>query len=315
MDAVDAVDAGGPVDADLAAAVERIPFLVGRVVRAGRLGGLTNRNWLVACGADRYVVRLAGAGTAAYIDRRAEEGCARSASAAGVNVPVEFFDAADGLMVTRYVDGARTMSADAFAADPGAVVRAGRAFRQLHDTAEPFPVEFRLFAMIDEYRDLLARRGASLPDGYDEAQRQAGEARAALEQRPAALVPSHCDPLCENFLDDGSRMWLIDYEYAGSNDPMWDLADLAVEGSFSPAMAETLLRAYVGGEPTDAQRGRMVLYQALCDLLWTLWGVIQHVNGNPAEDFWAYAVGRFERCRALMASPEFAHHIAAVRAG
>ncbi len=314
-DAGDAEDAGDAVDADLAAAVERIPFLVGRVVRAARLGGLTNRNWLVACGADRYVVRLAGAGTAAYIDRRAEEGCARSASAARVNVPVEFFDAADGLMVTRYVDGARTMSAAAFAADPGAVARAGRAFRRLHDTAEPFPVEFRLFAMIDEYRDLLAARGAALPDGYDEAQRQAGEARVALGERPAALVPSHCDPLCENFLDDGSRMWLIDYEYAGNNDPMWDLADLAVEGSFSAEMCEALLAAYVGGRPTEAQRGRMVLYQALCDLLWTLWGVIQHVDGNPAEDFWAYAVGRFERCRALMASPEFAHHIAAVRAG
>lgn len=303
------------VDPDLAAALERIPFLAGRVSQAERLGGLTNRNWLVAGGGERHVVRLAGAGTAAYIDRRAEEGCARSAAAAGVNVAVEFFDATDGLMVTRYVDGARTMSAAAFADDPGAVERAGRAFRRLHDTAAAFPVDFRLFAMIDEYRALLAARGAPLPGGYDEAQRRAGEARAALERRPAALVPSHCDPLCENFLDDGARMWLIDYEYAGNNDPMWDLADLAVEGSFTPAMADALLAAYVGGRPTDAQRGRMVLYQALCDLLWTLWGVIQHVDGNPAEDFWAYAVGRFERCRDLMASPAFAAHVAAVRAG
>ncbi len=53
------------------------------------------------------------------------------------------------------------------------------------------------------------------------------------------------------------------------------------------------------------QRGRMVAYKAMCDLLWTLWGVIQHVNGNPVDDFWAYAVGRFERCKALMSTPEF----------
>ena len=53
----------------------------------------------------------------------------------------------------------------------------------------------------------------------------------------------------------------------------------------------------------------------MCDLLWTLWGLIQHANGNPADDFWAYATNRFERCRRLMASAEFAGHLAAVRAG
>ena len=59
----------------------------------------------------------------------------------------------------------------------------------------------------------------------------------------------------------------------------------------------------------------MVAYKAMCDLLWTLWGLIQHANGNPADDFWAYATNRFARCRRLMASAEFAGHLAAVRAG
>jgi thiamine kinase-like enzyme len=74
-----------------------------------------------------------------------------------------------------------------------------------------------------------------------------------------------------------------------------------------------LLRAYFGGEAPAAQIGRMIAHKALCDVLWTLWGVLQHVNGNPVEDFWAYAVGRFERCRTLMASPEFGDHLAAIR--
>jgi thiamine kinase-like enzyme len=59
----------------------------------------------------------------------------------------------------------------------------------------------------------------------------------------------------------------------------------------------------------------MVVYKAMCDLLWTLWGLIQHAQGNPAEDFWAYSIERFERCKALMASPEFQERLAAVRAG
>jgi thiamine kinase-like enzyme len=127
------------------------------------------------------------------------------------------------------------------------------------------------------------------------------------------LVPSHCDPLCENFLDTGERMFVIDFEYAGNNDPMWDLGDLSVEAGFSPEQDSALLRAYFGGEAPAAQVGRMVAHKAMCDVLWTLWGVLQHVNGNPVEDFWAYSVGRFERCRSLMASPAFGDHLAAIR--
>ena len=59
----------------------------------------------------------------------------------------------------------------------------------------------------------------------------------------------------------------------------------------------------------------MVIYKAMCDLLWTLWGLIQHADGNPAEDFWAYSEERFARCKALMASPEFPGHLEAVRKG
>ena len=166
--------------------------------------------------------------------------------------------------------------------------------------------------MIDEYKALLASKGAALPNGYDDVQRGAEAARAALEAAPVPLMPCHCDPLCENFLDTGDRMFIIDYEYAGNNDPMWDLGDLSVEGLFSDEQDNALLRAYFDAEPPVDQRGRMIAYKALCDLLWTLWGVIQHVNGNPAEDFWAYAVGRFERCKALMSTADFDAQIAAI---
>jgi thiamine kinase-like enzyme len=277
-----------------------------------RLAGLTNVNHLVAIGDDRYVLRIPGEGTGEYIKRIDEEVAARSAATAGVNAEVVYFDATDGLMVTRFVDGAATMNADRFL-DLDAVARAGHAFRQLHTHAAPFAADFTLFPMIDEYKSLLASKGATLPDGYDDVQRRAGSVRATLEAAPVALMPCHCDPLCENFLDTGERMYIIDYEYAGNNDPMWDLGDLSVEGEFGPDQDEALLRAYFGGEPPADQRGRMIAYKALCDLLWTLWGVIQHVNGNPADNFWAYAVGRFERCKALMSTPEFDARVAAIK--
>ena len=297
---------------ELDIAVARVPqFAHSTGISTQRLGGLTNVNHLVAIGDDRYVMRIPGEGTGEYINRAFEEVAARSAAAAGVNADVVFFDASDGLMVTRFVEGAATMTAERFT-DLGAVARAGEAFQRLHSTAAPFATEFTLFPMIDEYKALLAAKGAVLPEGYDEVQAQAEKVRAALERAPVPLAPCHCDPLCENFLDTGQRMFIIDYEYAGNNDPMWDLGDLSVEGGFNAEQDDVLMRAYFGGDPPADQRGRMIAYKALCDLLWTLWGVIQHVNSNPAEDFWAYAVGRFERCTALMSSAGFDAEVAAI---
>ena len=139
--------------------------------------------------------------------------------------------------------------------------------------------------------------------------------RTALSRHPAPLVACHCDPLCENFLDTGERMWIVDWEYSGMNDPMWDLGDLAVEGKFGERQEEEMIRAYFGGEPRPAERGRIVIYKAMCDLLWTLWGLIQLASGNPAEDFRAYADGRFARCRKLMQTRDFSRHVEAVRKG
>jgi thiamine kinase-like enzyme len=96
------------------------------------------------------------------------------------------------------------------------------------------------------------------------------------------------------------------------NDPMWDLGDLSIEAGFTEAQDHEMMVAYFSGEPPRAQFARMVIYKAMCDLLWTLWGLIQHANKNPADDFWAYALGRFERCRALMHKPDFEGHIAAI---
>lgn len=298
------------------------PALLDALRRAGfpvdvattRLAGLTNVNHLVEHAGERFVLRIPGAGTSEYINRGNEQVAALSAAAAGVNAEVRFFDPTDGLMVTRFVDGAVTMNAERFR-DLGAVARAGAAFRELHTTAAPFANDFVLFPMIDEYKQLLASKGARLPDGYTDLEGQADATRRALEAARRPLVPSHCDPLCENFLDTGARMYVIDYEYSGNNDPMWDLGDLSVEGGFSPEQDAALLAAYFGGEPPAHEVGRMVAYKALCDLLWTLWGVIQHVNENPVDDFWAYAVGRFERCATLMSSSDYSARLVSITAG
>ncbi|MFN3970107.1 MAG: phosphotransferase family protein [Gemmobacter sp.] len=295
-------------DADLAEAMAGLAML-DRAAVPQRMGGLTNRVWRVGS----HVLRLPGQGTEAYIDRANEARAARQAAAAGVAPDVIHADPATGIMVTRFVAGAQTMTPQGFRDRPGAAARAGAAFARLHRSGAVFPARFDLFAMIDGYLRLLAPRDVALPAGYHDVLAEAEGVRAALARAPVAPAPCHCDPLCENLLDDGARMWIVDWEYSGMNDPMWDLGDLSVEAGMDESQEEAMLTAYFGAEAQAADRGRMMAAKAMCDLLWTLWGLIQLSDGNPAEDFRTYAERRFARCRTLMGQADFARHLAAIR--
>ncbi len=293
---------------EVEALLASIPPLAGYKGEIQRLGGLTNRVYALG----DLVLRLPGKGTEEYINRKNELVMGRMAAGAGVSPALIFGDDRTGVMVTARIGNAITMSPEGFKKIGGAVARAGNALRELHVSGAKFPTRFELFAMIDDYLKIIATKDVKLPSGYHDVVKEAESVRVALAKHPASLVPCHCDPLCENFIDTGSRMWIVDWEYGGMNDPMWDLGDLSVEGAFTPAQDEQLLRAYFGAAPSPQDNGRMVIYKAMCDLLWTLWGLIQHANKNPADDFEAYAANRFNRCKALMATREFSLHLAAV---
>ena len=290
------------------AAMRGMPLLADYEGPVTRLGGLTN----LVFRAGEYCLRIPGKGTEEYIDRANEEQAARAAARAGVSPEVVHFEASSGVMVTRFLAGAVTMSPESFRSRKGAPGRAAKAFRQLHASGAVFPFRFELFGMIDGYLELLAGKEVDFPPGYHDILKEAEAVRTALAVHPLPIAACHCDPLCENFLDTGERMWIVDWEYSGMNDPLWDLGDLSVEAGFDADQEREMVDAYFGGSPGAAELGRIVLYKAMCDLLWTLWGLIQLANRNPADDFRAYAANRFERCKRLMQDPSFAGHVAAV---
>jgi thiamine kinase-like enzyme len=306
--------------ADIDLARKRLASLPGfgadaaRTAEITRLAGMTNLVFKVEAEGRNLLFRLPGAGTETYINRKVEAVNARAAATAGVSPEVIHFGE-DGVMLTRFLDNAITMSPKLFRERSGAVERAALAFRQLHDKSPEFAFHFELFKMIDDYLAVLDKLRAQLPEGYHRVVVEATTIRHALAQNSVALKPCHCDPLCENFLDSGTRMWIVDWEYSGMNDPMWDLGDLSVEAGFDASQDRRLIDTYFERPASAFDFGRMVIYKAMCDLLWTLWGLIQHANKNPAEDFWAYSINRFERCKALMRSPDFAGHLDAVRRG
>ena len=278
-----------------------------------RLGGMTNLVHLVETRDSKIIVRIPGEGTENYINRATELTNATAAWRAGISAEIIWADVKTGVMISRAIDGVETMTPALFRTRSGSATRAGKAFAKLHNSGETFDFRFELFTMIEDYLKVLSTKDAELPDGYYDIVKAANPVKEVVEATPMPLVPCHCEPLCENFLDDGKNMWIVDWEYSGMNDPLWDLGDLSVEAGMNDIQEAELLSAYFGVEPTAAQKGRVVIYKAMCDLLWTLWGLIQLADGNLSDDFWVYATERFERCKALMQKTDFDEHVAAVK--
>ncbi len=283
------------------------------------LGGMTNRNYRVTVGDTRYVVRIPGEGTEEYVDRKADEQATRITSNLGVNAPLVFYDASTGVQITRFIENGVTMSTSVFA-DPGSVRRAALSFRKLHTSGAKFRNRFDDKAIAHSYIELLTKKNAPLPDGYDRVQREAETIRSALAQSCGELVACHNDPAPENLIDTGERVYILDWEFGGNNDPFWDLADLAVETNFTEEQDRLLLETYLGREPKLSEYGRMVLQKSMVFLLWTLWGVLQEANKNPRpayhfRSFWDYAMDRFVRCQQIMNTNNFGTLVDAVRKG
>ncbi|MFT3731929.1 MAG: choline kinase family protein [Hyphomicrobium sp.] len=307
-------------DTRLQEAISRVPQLKTfprAELQIKKVGGLTNRNYQITAGPDVYVLRVPGEGTEQYVDRGADEQAGRITSDIGVNANLVFYETGTGVQLTRFVEDALMMTPERFK-DLEACSRAGRIFSKLHRSGAVFHKEFNDVEKAQEYLDVLKSMGGKFPDGYDDLQKEALVVRKALKDANMPLVPSHNDPVPENFLNTRDRLYLLDWEFAGNNDPMWDLGDLSVEAYFDEAQDRAMLTAYNSGEFSDRLYSRMILQKAMVFLLWTLWGALQVANKNPLkpseihypfDDFWEYTMDRFNRCKEIMQAPDFGQHI------
>jgi thiamine kinase-like enzyme len=218
-------------------------------------------------------------------------------------------------VVTRFVEGVSMNAGEGFGRDSGAPVRAARALKLVHSLGRLIRSRFNVFAAIDGYLGLLRGCRTPLPEDYYEVGQRARAVRLALEASPAALVPCHNDPWPGNLLDADGRIYLIDWEYSGMNDPMWDLADLSVEAGFGREQDRAMMEAYHGAGLSQALCSRLELYKAMSDLHWSVWGFVQHAKGNPAEDFWSYGLERLGRSKTRMGGADFGRHLSVVRTG
>ncbi|HEX3498020.1 MAG TPA: phosphotransferase [Stellaceae bacterium] len=292
------IEADDIADADLDADMRRIANLA--LWRGGiRLeilpGGLSNRNFIVRDGEDAYVARLVGGDDAAHgIVRAREIAVSRAAHRAGI--APELVHAEPGLLVLRLVAG-RTLTAPEVA-DPAMLRRIAALLRRCHGEVAahlrgPAPC-FWVFHALRDY--LAALAGHGMPGGRIERLRDIAEALEAAVG-PTRLTLTHNDLMPGNLIDDGEKLWLIDWEYGGFGAPLFDLASLVVDNALDAAAQETLLAAYFRRAPSASLRRRFAAMILAADLREALWARVQQIDPKLDFDYAGYAAeyeARFE---------------------
>lgn len=283
--------------------IAAIPTWTGRIVTSERIeAGLTNTNYRVEVDGIPHFVRIPGAATELLaVDRANELHNTRAAAAAGVGPRVLHSLPDLDVFVLEWLS-ARTMSNEALGA-PGMPARIAATLRRLH-AGRRFQDEFDMFRLAGRYLALVDERDIPIPAGYREHLELIPRIEAALETDRPASVPCHNDLLAENYLDDGERLWIVDWEYSGNADPTFELGNTCQELGYDPDQVAELCAAYFG-EASPVLLARMRLQMIMSDVGWTLWAAIQASISSIQFDFSGWADERWARAEWMLEGPDF----------
>jgi len=281
-------------------AVSRVSLWKDREVRITPLsGGLTNENYLVEVGGQRYVMRLPGQSTELLsIDRANEIYNTKAAATTGIGPKVLEHVAGLDVMVLEFIPGP-TMSAKTLQSKQMAA-RMAQSFHRLH-AAPRFLQDFNMFRLIETYLGIVDAHEVAIPPDYRDWLPTVAEIERAVSTGALPLAPCHNDLLCENFIDDGTALRIVDYELSGNNDPCFDLGNTAQEAEFDQELRAALCEAYFG-TVDGRQLARMNLFALMSDVGWTLWGAIQSKISEVDFDFAGYYRGRWDRALEVLRS-------------
>jgi thiamine kinase-like enzyme len=291
-------------DAKLNAVLDEIPAVAGRPRQLEDLsGGLTNRNVKVTTPDGVYVARCTDTSRNFLgIDRDAEIYNTRAAERAGVGAPVIDHRPDLGILLLGYLNG-KTLCNDDFRR-PGVVHKVAAGCRALH-SGPRFRGRFDMFERQPSYLKTVQDNGFKIPHDYLGHAETFGRIRDALTAIDQTTVPCNNDLLAGNFIEDGDRVWIIDYEYSGNNDPCFELGNIWSECGLSTEQLDELVTAYYG-RSLRHKIARAHLQGIVAKYGWTLWGCIQSASSTLEYDFWGWAMERYEAAVAEFRSPYFA---------
>jgi thiamine kinase-like enzyme len=271
------------------------PQLIDRILKCPDAvelpGGITNHNYRIDLDGEIYVVRIAGERTDLLgIDRETEHACALAAMKAGVGVQVIGFVPERNALVTRLAPG-RALTSDDLR-DPNVLDRVTHALRVFH-SIRFVPGAFSPFDVVRRYHALAVSHGVEVPPEMSRAQTLLGQIEESLRSEDPSC-PCHNDLLPSNLLDDGERVRIIDWEYAGMGDRFFDLGNFAVNNQLDEAGEQALLRSYFGDlDPGHLQRLRLM--RLASDMRESLWGYLQSAISVLDFDFLQYGREHLDR--------------------
>jgi thiamine kinase-like enzyme len=277
------------------------PVLTGRPRQLEELsGGLTNRNVKITTPDGVYVARCTDtSANLLEIDRDRECHNSRAAEAAGVGAPVIDYRPDLGILLLGYLGGA-TLTNDDFTR-PGVVAKVAAGCRTLH-SGPRFTGRFDMFERQPSYLRTVREHGFRMPADYDEHAEAFHAIESVLTATDQTTVPCNNDLLAGNFIEDGDRVWIIDYEYSGNNDPCFELGNIWSECGLSTDQLEELVTAYYG-RALRHKIARAHLQGIVAKYGWTLWGCIQNGSSAIDVDFWAWAMERYDAAAAEFRGP------------
>lgn len=257
-------------------------------------GGMTNKNYKVTVEKKNYILRIPGAGTSDMIDRKQEKANSSLASTLGLDTKVVYFNEETGVKIAEFIENGETLNGQTAKMEENMMLSA-KILKKLHTSHIKFNNTFDVFELMEYYENLLMKvKGKNFEDYYETKNKVFG-LRSILKDIGVDIVPCHNDTVPENFIKSGkNKIYLIDWEYSGMNDPMWDLAAHSIECNFSPSDEELFLKIYFEGEISDNHKKRILIYKICQDFLWSTWTNLKEAQG---DDFGAYGIDRYNRAK------------------
>lgn len=262
-----------------------------------QIGGLSNKNFKITCCGEEYVLRIPGNGSEGMVERNNEEQNSIRGSRLGLNPEILYFNADTGIKLARYIKNAETLNG-ATTQRPENMDKIANILNVLHDSSVRLNNEFNVFHEIIKYEGLLENVKGKMYDGYEELREKVMKLEHLLDELGVQLKPCHNDLVAENFIkgEDG-KIYLIDWEYSGMNDPLWDIAALFIESEFTEENKDYFLKKYFKGDIPENTDKKIIIYTILMDYLWSLWTCIKEAKG---DDFGSYGMDRYNRCIKLL---------------
>lgn len=257
-----------------------------------RVGGMSNFNYKVLFGDKSYVLRIPGNGADGMVERENEELNSMLAQKMGIHPTIEYFNRKTGIKLVDYIENAETLNPTSIQ-EASNLEQIAAIYRTLHNSRMRERNDFNIFHEIDKYNFLIEKSGAKMYHSNRGGYSQVIVFERRLNQMGVELKPCHNDGVPENFIKDANgKIYLIDWEYSGMNDPVAELAALFLESEFNKESQDIVLEHYFEGKiPADLPE-RLLIYQVLWDYLWAQWTVIKEAKG---DDFGGYGRMRFER--------------------